>query len=269
MNTHLIDLVELWHDACRDFVALARDIPHELWDQPTDLEGWTVKDNVAHVAHLEAVLAGAPEDAAAVDESPSHSSLASAYTEQGVLTRRARDMESLVAEIERSVSLRYAALCADPPTDGTAPAPNAPGGVGWNVATLLSNRPFDVWVHEQDIRRAIGRPGGFDSARATHALSVLGKALPMVVGKRLAPAPGVTVRLRVPEAGLDWAVQVGDDHRATPVESEVPATTTVTLSAEDFLVLGCGRRSPDQTHPEIVGDEELGRRLLPALRVTP
>ena len=59
-DARLARLVEIWHEACADFVALAREIPREQWDLPTDLAGWSVKDNVAHTAHLEAVLAGAP-----------------------------------------------------------------------------------------------------------------------------------------------------------------------------------------------------------------
>ena len=32
-------LVETWHGACADFVALARSLPREQWDLPTDLDG--------------------------------------------------------------------------------------------------------------------------------------------------------------------------------------------------------------------------------------
>ncbi len=66
----LEELVVLWERACRDFVALARDIPAEQWDLPTDLDGWSVKDIVAHIAHLESVLAGAPEETVEVVDAP-------------------------------------------------------------------------------------------------------------------------------------------------------------------------------------------------------
>ncbi len=35
--------------------------------------------------------------------------------------------------------------------------------------------PLDVWMHEQDIRRAIGRPGGYDCAAADHVLRTFGR----------------------------------------------------------------------------------------------
>ena len=269
-DPHLVELVETWHRTCTDFVALVRDLPEELGDLPTDLDGWSVKDNVAHTAHLEAVLAGAPEETLHVEEAPHLRGLMGYYTEQGVMARRDRDLASLADEIENAVATRYAALRSDPPTDGSAPPPKTPGDVPWDTRTLLSNRPLDVWMHEQDVRRAIDRPGGYDTPAAAHVMRVLGRALPMVVGKRLAPPPGTTVRLVVPEAGLAWTVRVGEDGRAAPVTDpdEIPGTT-VALTPEDFVVLGGGRRGPETTHPLIEGDEELGRRLLACLAVTP
>jgi uncharacterized protein (TIGR03083 family) len=264
----LLRLVETWHRACTDFVAFVREIPREQWDLPTDLEGWSVRDNVAHTAHLEAVLAGRPEETIEVPEAPHLTGLMNYYTEQGVLARRGRDMEALAAEIEESVAQRYAALEATPPTDGDAAPPKTPGDVRWSTRTLLSNRPLDVWMHEQDIRRAVGRPGGYDSPAAAHVIAVLGRALPMVVGKRVAPPAGTSVRLEVPEAGACWTVAVGEDGRATPTEVEEP-TVTVTLDPEDFVVLAGGRRGVEATAPRIVGDEALGRRVLGALAVTP
>ena len=85
-----------------------------------------VKDNVAHTAHLEAVLAGAPEETLEVAEAPHLKSLMSYYTEQGVLARRDRDMESVAAELEQAVATRYAALQRRPPTDPKAAPPRPP-----------------------------------------------------------------------------------------------------------------------------------------------
>ena len=268
-DDRLAQLIEIWYVACTDFVALAREIPREQWDLPTDLDGWSVKDNVAHTAHLEAVLAGAPEETIEVEEAPHLKSLMSYYTEQGVLARRDRDMASLADEIEQSAATRYAALQAEPPTDPKAPAPRTPGGIPWDTQTLLNNRPLDVWMHEQDIRRATGRPGGFDSPVAAHVMRTFGRALPMVVGKRVSPPVGTTVRLEIPEVGLGWSVRVGEDGRAAPVDDDADATTTVTLTPEDFVVLAGGRRPPETTAPQITGDQEIGRVLVESLAVTP
>ena len=265
----LARLIELWQRSVADLLAVARSLPAQEWDLPTDCPGWSVKDHVAHTAHLEAVLAGAPEETLRVDEAPHLRGLMNYYTEQGVLARRERDMESLAAEIEQSVAARQAELQTDPPTDGDAPAPRTPGGAGWSTRTLLGNRPFDIWVHEQDVRRATGRPGGYDSPVAAHVIATLGRGLPMVVGKRLSPPPGTVVRVQVPDAHEEWTVVTNEDGRAGFATPDVEATTTVTLSPEDFVVLAAGRRTPEQTSARVSGDEELGRRLLGAMATTP
>ncbi|MGO4257647.1 maleylpyruvate isomerase family mycothiol-dependent enzyme [Marmoricola sp. RAF53] len=267
--SRLADLVETWRSAIAEFVALAREIPEDQWDLPTDLDGWSVRDNVAHTAHLEAVLAGAPEETVEVAEAPHIKDLGGLYTEQGVLARRGRGLPELADEIETAAATRLAELRADPPTDGAAAPPRTPAGIGWNNDTLLNNRPLDVWMHEQDVRRATGRPGGYDAPAADHTLARLGRALPMVLGKRVAPAAGTSVRLDVTGTAHSWSVLIGDDGRATAVEQLADPTVLITLSPEDFVVLAGGRRPVEATEPTYDGDAALGRAVLSNLAVTP
>ena len=267
--SRLAGLVEVWRDAISEFVDLARDVPEDQWNLPTDLEGWSVKDNVAHTAHLEGVLAGAPEETIPVDEAPHIKDISGFYTEQGVLARRDRDMASLADEIEQAAAARTAELAASPPVDADAAPPRTPGGVPWSCQTLLSNRPLDVWMHSQDIRRAIGRPGGYDGAPARHAISKFGGALPMVLGKRVAPPIGTSVRIDVPEVGQSWTAQIGEDGRAGFIDAVEDPTVLITLTAEDFVVLAGGRRGLDATSPAYVGDAELGHAVLSNFSVTP
>jgi uncharacterized protein (TIGR03083 family) len=175
----------------------------------------------------------------------------------------------IVDELEDCAHTRHEALLADPPSDGKGDPPRTPGRIGWNWETLLNNRVVDVWMHEQDIRRATGRPGGFDSPAARHTVAAFGRALPMVVGKRVAPPEGTTVRVDVPEAEQSWTVAVGDDGRATRSETTDSPTVRITLSAEDFVVLAGGRRPLEATTPKIEGDADLGRAVLASLAVTP
>lgn len=260
--------VEAWRRAVADFLALVRSLDEDQGDLPTDLAGWDVRDLVAHTAHLEAVLAGAPEETVEVAESPHIIGLMGLYTEQGVLARRGRRIAQLADELEDAAARRFAALKADPPTDGAASPPKTPGDIGWDTRTLLSNRPLDVWMHEQDIRRAVGRPGGYDSPAAAHTINVFGRTLPMVLGKRVGPSPGTGVVVSVPEFGHTWGVRMGDDGRAAFGDVASPAVR-ITLSAEDFVVLAGGRRTVELTSPAIVGDTALGQRLLESLAVTP
>ena len=140
------------------------------------------------------------------------------------------------------------ALEAARPTDGSAPGPGFAGAIGWSWETLLSNRPLDLWMHEQDIRRATGRPGHLDSAGARHTGTVFSASLPFVLGKKVKAAPGTTAVLTVtdgPYAGrpLVLAATVGEDGRGAAL-SEPPASPDVqlTLGFEDWTVLAGGRR---------------------------
>ena len=266
--SRLRELVDTWRQAIAEFVALVRDLPEDQGGLPTDLEGWSVRDNVAHTAHLEAVLAGRPEESVAVVEGGHVKGLSGLYTEQGVVARRGRDLGSLADEIEEAAARRSAELESDPPTDGSAPPPRTPGGAPWDTERLLTNRPLDVWMHEQDIRRATGRPGGFDTPAASHTVAVFGQALPMVIGKRVAPPQGTTVRVDVPDAGQGWTVRIGEDGRAALVDPVESPTVRITLRAEEFIVLAGGRRPVDATDPSIEGDTELGRAVLDNLAVT-
>src|SRR4051794_21503060 len=55
MTEPLIDRFnEVWHD----IAACCADLSEEQWDRPTDLPGWSVKDNLAHMIGTERMLMG-------------------------------------------------------------------------------------------------------------------------------------------------------------------------------------------------------------------
>ncbi len=190
------------------------------------------------------------------------------YTEQGVVARRGRTPDEIINEIRSSATARHTALLADPPTDASARPGRTPGGAPWTWETLLRNRPLDVWMHEQDIRRAVGRPGGLDSPAATHVADHLAESLGLVLARRVAAPPGTTVVLAV-DGSEPKAFGVTDAGRGERLP-EVPADPTVRLQLdrESFIVLAGGRRRPTGD-VRIEGDEALGRQLLDQLAVTP
>lgn len=262
----LRDLVDLWWAAVGDFTAYVRGIGEAEWHQPTDLAGWDVAAVVAHVAHLESVVAGDPHEQVDIGEPAHVKSPMGSFTEQGVVARRGRTREELLAEISVVTARRREELLAALP-DPAVPAPGVFGMLGWDNRTLLSNRPFDIWMHEQDLRRATGGQGRLDGPVADHVIGVLQRSLPYVVGKRTDAAPGDSVRVVV-EGCPSVSVLVGDDGRAARAEVDDP-TTTITLDREAFVVLAGGRRTPEQVAAAIEGEEALGRQVLANLAVTP
>ena len=261
--------VDIWWQAVDDFTRLLEQIPAEEWSTPTDLPGWDVHDCAAHTAHLEAVLAGAPEETVEF-EVPAHvRGVLGAYTEQGVVARRHRTPDELINEIRESSTARRTALLASPPTDASARPEVIFGGVDWSWERLLRNRPLDVWMHEQDVRRAVGRPGGLDSPAARHTSEYLLGSLGLVLAKRAGAPSGTSLVVQV-EGSTPVAFVVDADGRGVPLE-HVPTDPTVCLamSRETFVLLAGGRRRPEQVEVEVSGDEEMAARVLGAMAVTP
>jgi uncharacterized protein (TIGR03083 family) len=133
---------------------------------------------------------------------------------------------------------------------------------------FMQIRVFDCWFHEQDIRAALGMPGGDDGPAVEVALDELSTALGFVVGKRAGAPTGssVTFELTGP-AGRTFHVLVGE--RAQMVDA-LPGPATVTLRAPvvAFTRLCGGRNDGDPATVTIEGDHELGARVVANLAYT-
>jgi uncharacterized protein (TIGR03083 family) len=265
----LAGYVDVWWGAINDFTSLLEKIPPEQWSTPTDLPGWDVRALAAHIAHLEGVLAGNPEETVDVGEPDHVTGLMGLYTEQGVVSRSDRSPDELINEIRAAATRRHTALVADPPTDGSAKPDQIFGGVGWDWNTLLRNRPLDVWMHEQDVRRAVGMPGGMDSPAAKHTADYLAESLGFVLAKRVGAPAGTTVVLEL-DGSDPAAFGVNDSGRGERL-AEPPEAPTVRLSMdrESFILLAGGRRAPDTGTIRVEGDDLLGHKILDTLAVTP
>jgi uncharacterized protein (TIGR03083 family) len=267
-SEHLASLVTTWWRAIDDFTGLLEKVPAEQWDTPTDLPGWDVHAVAAHTAHLESLLAGGTHEDVEVGDAPHARGMMGRFTEQGVVVRRGLTPDEVINQIRESATARHTALLADPPTDPDAPAPGVFGALGWSTLLLLRNRPLDVWMHEQDVRRALGRPGGLDSDAAAHTASYLLESMPFVVAKRAGAAPGTTVVVEV--AGHEpVGIAVGDDGRGALVEPPASPDVTLRMDRESFVLLAGGRQEPDPDLVRVEGDRDLAARILGCMAVTP
>lgn len=261
--------VDVWWQAINDFTDLLEELEEEEWATPTDLPGWDVKAVASHIAHLESILSGAPEETAEVGEPDHVTGLMGLYTEIGVVTRRDATPDAIINEIRAAATARHTRLLADPPTDAAAKPEPIFGGVGWDWRTLLRNRPLDVWMHEQDVRRAVDRPGGMDSAAARHTAEYLAESLGYVLAKRVGTPSGTTVVLEM-EGSAAYAFTVNEAGRGERL-AEVPVAPDVLLrmDREAFILLAGGRREPAPGTFEIAGDRDLAGRILDAMATTP
>ncbi len=162
------------------------------------------------------------------------------YTEIGVVNRREASADAIINEIREATTRRHTALLADPPTDGDAKPETIFGGVPWSWRLLLRNRPLDVWMHEQDVRRAVGRPGGMDTAPAQHTAEYLAESLGYVLAKKARRPRRHHARAR---DGGQRAVRVRG-RRGRPRATDRPAGRADGHAADGPRVVRPARRRP-------------------------
>ncbi|GHJ46640.1 hypothetical protein Cs7R123_39820 [Catellatospora sp. TT07R-123] len=252
--------------ACRHsldaLVALGAELTDAQWDGRTDLPEWTVGDVYAHVVAGEQWMA---EGGLPLPPGPPQP-----WIEQGVARRRGAGRESVLAELAEVRAQRELQLVSG------LPSADAIGWWIWSQSPVpfvvqLTARAFDLWVHEQDVRRAIRRPGNLGSpgARVSHDLIL--QSLPKVVAKGAGVPPGATVRFTaMGEIPVDFAIHVDDTGRAAVgAPDDRPSTVHVTLGWQSFLLLCTGRGDRARQEVWVGGDTELGERVLAHLNIAP
>ena len=258
-------LVRAWQDAADSFCATVSQIPDEDFARPSLLPGWTVGDIVAHIAALERELSGEPlpEHEPDWDMLPHADDLFSRYTEIGVDYRRGWTPDELREDLDRALAVRSEQLCG--PQDLAARVRGV-GGIERSLGRVLRMRCFDIFLHDIDVRDALGMPAPElgDAARVTAGL--IADGLGFVWVKRAGAGPGDVLHFVVPD-WLDAWMGVGEDGRGRPVE---PATAQVTITMDPmgFLRLGSGRRG-DPSTAAVEGDDARAAGVLSGLNVAP
>ncbi|HEX5587745.1 MAG TPA: maleylpyruvate isomerase family mycothiol-dependent enzyme [Acidimicrobiia bacterium] len=263
------ELVDTLDEVWRSIDALGATLTEAEWKAPSELPGWSVQDNVVHLSSIESMLLGRPwKGLDAAPEAEHVKNDMGADNEKAVHSRRSWSGADALAEfhaltrerIERLRALDTAGFDADSWT------PQGPG----TVRTLLPFRIFDSYAHEQDMRRALDRPGGTDTRAAAQAVEMGIGAMPFVVGKKAGAPDGSTVvfSIAAPLAD-DVAIEVVDG-RARRCDPGVDAPTVrLAMSAATFERLGSGRISGaaclERGDVVLDGDDELGRRVLASM----
>ncbi|WP_353952168.1 maleylpyruvate isomerase family mycothiol-dependent enzyme [Knoellia sp. S7-12] len=267
-------------DAYAHTVQAILDLGHSLRkgdsERETDCPGWNVKDQFAHVVSLEAWVQGESVPDLDVSGRAHIRSGLGAVVEKYLESRRDRSLDELLEELESLSHSRIAHLEAE----STSPEDPAVGPLGpTTLLGLMQTRIFDLWVHEQDIRGAIGRPGNLDSASAALTVKIIFASLPKVVARTAQVPPGQAVILDltgpvVSRAGVRVEEHDGKPHGIplfsgdTLVHPDV-VNTTITLSTQAATRRAAGRVATADTHYTVVGDDEVARRVLDALVLAP
>lgn len=269
------DLFDAWRSASADFIDLVTPLSQEEWDTPTALPGWSIGDVVAHVSWIEGMLIGEFDP----PHEPDWSALPHVANDFGRITeipvdlRRGWAREAVLVELADRIARRTAELESGPrdaSLEVMGPLGAAPLG------RVLRMRTLDTWVHEQDIRDALARPGHLDTegaqATASQLLPGLGKVWAKLAGAR----PGQVLDVRITGPGIEGGavVTVDEDGRARIVGDDLldqagAATVTLTMSWPAYLALSCGRGDADpwRDQVDISGDADLAARTLDHFRI--
>lgn len=253
-----------------DVGALADELDSESALLATGCPGWTVRDHVAHIVDLESLLIGRPRPDHAVPDGLTHiRNQAGAFMEIGVDARRGVPLAKLVAEYREVTAERLSRLddLEDSQLDEIRPGFFNPG----KVRSFLSIRVFDLWSHEQDIRRALGRPGGLDGVAAAHSRDYMLSAAGSRLQERLGPDAGTVLVFDVTGPGGAVRAITFDGERGRSDPTVPDSTSTLRLDLSSLTVLTCGRADDPGVRNRVVveGDQNLGRRVLEDLAVTP
>ena len=221
-----------------DVVGVLASRPEPVWSVETPAVGWTVHDQVAHLAHLDAVTALAVSDPRAfVDLRDSRPDRQRYLDEIGPANRWRDGAEMLRWWSESQDALRAAALNA-------APGIRVPWfGPSMSLASKLSARIMETWAHGQDVVDALGEHR-VPTSRLHHVARLGVLALPHSFAGRGLPVPETPVRVELS----------APDGRSTWSWGPVDAPDVVRGPALDFCLVVTRRRHLADTDLEVTGE---------------
>ncbi|MFF3783072.1 maleylpyruvate isomerase family mycothiol-dependent enzyme [Streptomyces sp. NPDC001933] len=274
MTVHpsLQNYADAWTHSIESIAELVKPLAEGEWNRRTPCPAWSVRDIVSHVIGMECEQLGDPRPIHSLPRDLYHvQSDFARYMEMQVDVRRHHTAPEMTSELEYTIIRRARQLrneTRDPETMVRAPL-----GAEQTLELALRMRVFDVWVHEQDLRATLGRPGNLDSPGATVVRDTLLEALPKVVAKD-AGAPASSAVVLDVHGPLEFlrTVRVDAEGRGSVDGSpSLGPAVTLAMDWETYYRLACGRVRAAAVAEQIKveGDQELATAILQNFAVTP
>jgi len=180
--------------------------------------------------------------------------------------------EDVLEAFAEVVSARREVLAGMTDDDFSAPSWTPVGQADYR--RFMQIRVFDCWVHEQDVRDAVGRSGHESGPVAEQAIDEIARAAGFIVGKKAGAPQGSGVRIDL-TGPVTRRIDVDVAERARVVDELAgEPTAALELSSTAFARLACGRVAPSEVKAgafggaNLLGDEGLAGRLLENLAFT-
>ena len=245
-------------------------LSEDEWLTPSPCPGWSVKDLAAHVIGTELTLDGQPSPEL-TEEVRAHEHVRNdigAINEAWVDSFRSRPGTEVLATLKEVTGRRARALAAmsQEEFDADSWTPAGPGSYG----RFMQIRVYDCWIHEQDMRMALNRPGHLSGPQAEQSLDEVARALGFIVGKKAGAPQGSSVEIEL-TGPTSRRLFVTVDGRAAVVPTlDGEPTVKVTMPFELFIPMASGRLPADPAAPgiELAGDTDLAARVVASLNFT-
>jgi len=247
---------------------LVADLDDAGWQTSSPLPGWAVADLVAHIIGTERFLLGEqpPEPATDVTALDHVRNDIGALNEKWILHYRAQGTARLLADYRQVTATRRAQL-ADATDESFAVQGFTPAGPD-TYGRFMRIRVFDCWMHELDIRDALGLSAPSDAATAGVAYEEIASIMPYIVGKKAGAPDGSAVRVTV--SGLlarDIGVAVDGRAALVPALDREP-DVALDCDTVEFARLTGGRGGADPTAVTVSGNADLAAAIIASLAFT-
>ncbi|MFF2326539.1 MULTISPECIES: maleylpyruvate isomerase family mycothiol-dependent enzyme [unclassified Streptomyces] len=262
---------DAWTHSIESIAELVKPLAEGEWNRRTPCPAWSVRDVVSHIIGMECEQLGDPRPIHTLPRDLYHVQNDFArYMEMQVDVRRHHTAPEMTSELEYTIIRRARQLrneTRDPETMVRAPL-----GAEQTLELALRMRAFDVWVHEQDLRATLGRPGNLDSPGSTIARDTLLAALPKVVAKD-AGAPANSAIVLDVHGSVEFlrTVRVDAEGRGSVDGSpSLGPAVTLAMDWETYSRLACGRvrAATVADRIKVEGDQDLAAAILQNFAVT-
>jgi uncharacterized protein (TIGR03083 family) len=268
-------LVDLFPGLHAELMSLLRGLRPGDWARPTACALWSVKDIVAHL--LDSALRRLSYGRDRMDPTPDQS-IATYADLVAYLNRLNAEWVVAARRLSPGVLMDMLDLTMDEVhTYFRTLDPHAPAlfGVAW-AGEETSPNWFDLgreyterWLHQQQIREAVGAPPLTARKWLSPALDIFIRALPFTY-RNVQSEAGRSLRIEIQgEAGGVWTLLRAADGWHLLVGSNHAPTANVSLSQETAWKLFSKGLSPEQAQRSVSidGDLRLGQPMLGALAI--
>jgi uncharacterized protein (TIGR03083 family) len=147
-------------------------------------------------------------------------------------------------------------------------------GMRLSLRALLIVRAFELWTHENDIRRAVNQPPSAPDAPTLRLMCELAvRLLPYAAARSSLAGPTDVHLVLTGPGGGTWDVAVGEraadaagERAPVPgaVGDQAPGAVSIVTDAVGFCRLAANRAAPDELDVHITGDHGRAADLLAA-----